>query len=116
MRVDEARIKAFATEFDPQPFHTDAASAAHTIFKGLVAGGWHTAAMTMRLMVEGDLKPAAESSVPALRNSTGRTRWGVTGARPRPDVAPAATRISRATKEATSVEEPMASTIVLPAA
>jgi acyl dehydratase len=58
IRVDEARIKAFAAEFDPQPFHTDDRAASHIIFKGLAASGWHTAAMTMRLMVEGDLKPA----------------------------------------------------------
>jgi acyl dehydratase len=58
IRVDEARIKAFAAEFDPQPFHVDEASASHTIFRGLAASGWHTAAMTMRLMVDGDLKPA----------------------------------------------------------
>jgi acyl dehydratase len=58
MRVEEERIKTFAAEFDPQPFHTDHASASHSIFRGLAASGWHTAAMTMRLMVEGDLKPA----------------------------------------------------------
>jgi acyl dehydratase len=58
MRVDAAGIKAFAAEFDPQPFHTDEVTAAHTIFRGLAASGWHTAAVTMRLMVDGDLKPA----------------------------------------------------------
>jgi acyl dehydratase len=58
IRVDEARIKAFAAEFDPQPFHMDETSAARTIFGGLAASGWHTAAITMRLMVDGDLKPA----------------------------------------------------------
>jgi acyl dehydratase len=56
--VDEERIKSFAVEFDPQPFHTDPAAASSTIFKGLAASGWHTAAITMRLMVDGDLKPA----------------------------------------------------------
>ena len=58
MRVDEERIKAFAAEFDPQPFHLDEALAAGTIFRGLAASGWHTAALTMRLLVEGELKPA----------------------------------------------------------
>jgi acyl dehydratase len=58
IRVEEERIKAFAAEFDPQPFHTDHESASRTIFRGLAASGWHTAAMTMRLMVDGDLKPA----------------------------------------------------------
>jgi acyl dehydratase len=50
-RVDEAGIKTFAAEFDPQPFHLDAAAAQATIFSGLAASGWHTAAITMRLMV-----------------------------------------------------------------
>ena len=48
-------IKAFARQFDPQPFHLDEATAAETLFKGLAASGWHTAAMTMRLLVEGGL-------------------------------------------------------------
>jgi acyl dehydratase len=44
--------KAFAREFDPQPFHTDAVAAETTFFGGLAASGWHTAAMTMRLLTE----------------------------------------------------------------
>lgn len=51
--VDEAQIKAFAGQFDPQPFHLDDATAKHTVFAGLAASGWHTAAITMRLLVEG---------------------------------------------------------------
>jgi acyl dehydratase len=58
-RVDEDRIKAFAAEFDPQPFHLDAAAAQSTIFGGLAASGWHTAAITMRLMVGGGVPFAA---------------------------------------------------------
>jgi acyl dehydratase len=58
LRIDEERIKSFAGEFDPQPFHLDDAAARATIFAGLAASGWHTAAATMRLLVEGDLKPA----------------------------------------------------------
>ena len=58
MRVDKEQIKAFAAEFDPQPFHLDEALAAGTIFRGLAASGWHTAALTMRLLVDGELKPA----------------------------------------------------------
>jgi len=50
--LDEAQIKAFAAQFDPQPFHLDAEAAKATVFKGLVASGWHTAAITMRLLVE----------------------------------------------------------------
>jgi acyl dehydratase len=55
--VEEARIKTFAAEFDPQPFHLDAEAARHTLFGGLAASGWHTAALTMRLLVESDIKP-----------------------------------------------------------
>ncbi len=58
LRIDEERIKSFAREFDPQPFHLDEAAARHSIFQGLAASGWHTAALTMRLLVEGELKPA----------------------------------------------------------
>jgi acyl dehydratase len=52
MRVDEAAIKAFARDFDPQLFHTDSQAAKHTFFGGLAASGWHTAAITMRLLVD----------------------------------------------------------------
>ena len=58
LRIEEERIKTFAAEFDPQPFHLDAAAAQHTIFHGLAASGWHTAAVTMRLLVESELRPA----------------------------------------------------------
>jgi acyl dehydratase len=51
--VDEAQVKAFARQFDPQPFHLDENAAKDSLFSGLVASGWHTAAMTMRLLVEG---------------------------------------------------------------
>ena len=53
--VDAAAIKAYAAQFDPQPFHLDETAAADTFFKGLVASGWHTASMTMRLLVDGGL-------------------------------------------------------------
>jgi acyl dehydratase len=50
--VDAAQIKAFAREFDPQPFHLDDDAAKSTLFGGLAASGWHTAAISMRLQVE----------------------------------------------------------------
>src|SRR6267378_4105223 len=50
-RIDEEEIKAFAKQFDPQPFHLDADAAKATLFEGLVASGWHTAAITMRLLL-----------------------------------------------------------------
>ena len=51
-RLDADAIKTFAREFDPQPFHTDEATAQDTFFAGLAASGWHTAAVSMRLLVE----------------------------------------------------------------
>ncbi len=53
--VDAGQIVAFATQFDPQPFHLDEQTALGTVFAGLAASGWHTAAITMRLLVEGGL-------------------------------------------------------------
>ena len=58
LRVDREEIKIFAIEFDPQPFHIDEETARDTPFRGLAASGWHTAALTMRLLVESELKPA----------------------------------------------------------
>ena len=58
LRVDEERIKTFAAEFDPQPFHLDGDAARGSIFGCLAASGWHTAAMTMRLLVQSEFKPA----------------------------------------------------------
>src|SRR5260221_14706239 len=57
-RVDEAAIRAFAEQFDPQPFHLDPVAAQSTFFEGLAASGWHTAALTMRLLVTGGLRLA----------------------------------------------------------
>ena len=53
--MEENRVKAFASEFDPQPFHLDQWAANSSVFKGLVASGWHTAAVVMRLLVTGGL-------------------------------------------------------------
>jgi acyl dehydratase len=50
--VTEADIKRFASEFDPQPMHLDQDAAAKTLFKGLAASGWHTAAIAMNLAVQ----------------------------------------------------------------
>jgi acyl dehydratase len=58
LRITEPQIKAFAAEFDPQPFHLDEEAAQQTFFRGLAASGWHTAAVTMRLLVDSELKPA----------------------------------------------------------
>lgn len=50
--ITTEQIKAFAAEFDPQPFHLDEAAAKGTLFEGLAASGWHTAALTMRMLVQ----------------------------------------------------------------
>jgi acyl dehydratase len=57
-RVDVEAIKAFAAEFDPQPFPLDDEAANRSFFRGLAASGWHTAALTMRLLVTGAFRPA----------------------------------------------------------
>lgn len=58
VRVTAADIVRFAAEYDPQPFHLDPDAAKRTIFNDLAASGWHTAALTMRLLVESDLRIA----------------------------------------------------------
>jgi acyl dehydratase len=52
LEVKEKELIEFAHKFDPQMFHLNAKAAERTIFKGLIASGWHTAAMTMRLFVQ----------------------------------------------------------------
>ena len=56
--LDEDEVIAFASQFDPQPFHLDAEAAGAMFFGGLVASGWHTAAITMRLLVLGGVPVA----------------------------------------------------------
>lgn len=56
--LDQHSIQHFAQQFDPQPFHTDEQAAQASFFDGLAASGWHTAAITMRLLVECDWQPA----------------------------------------------------------
>ncbi|UDG73414.1 MaoC family dehydratase [Achromobacter sp. 77] len=50
--LDAEQIVSFASQFDPQPFHLDPEAAQDTLFQGLAASGWHTAALTMKLLVE----------------------------------------------------------------
>jgi acyl dehydratase len=56
-RIETAEIKAFAALYDPQPFHLDEGSAEASFFHGLSASGWHTASVTMRLMVQSGFRP-----------------------------------------------------------
>jgi acyl dehydratase len=57
VRVDADAVRRFAAEFDPQPFHLDDDAARASLFRGLAASGWHTAALTMRLLVESEFRP-----------------------------------------------------------
>ena len=68
--LDVAQIKAFASQFDPQPFHTDEETARNSFFGGLAASGWHTAALTMKLLVESGI-PLAEGII----GSGGELQW-----------------------------------------
>ena len=57
LRIDKDQIIAFAAQFDPQSYHLDEAAARKSVFGGLAASGWHTAALTMRLLVESEFRP-----------------------------------------------------------
>lgn len=70
--LDAAQIKAFAAEFDPQPCHMDEKLAEDSVLEGLAASGWHTAAITMHLNVEGGLPLAG-----GIIGSGGELRWPV---------------------------------------
>ncbi len=66
IRVEEAEVIEFARRYDPQPFHIDAAAAAKGAFGGLIASGWHTGSLMMRLLVEHYLSPVASLGSPGL--------------------------------------------------
>lgn len=68
--LDAAQIIDFATRFDPQPFHLDPEAAKRTFFQGLAASGWHTAAITMKLLVESGI-PLADGII----GSGGEIHW-----------------------------------------
>src|SRR5258706_11703640 len=69
-QIDADQIKAFATRFDPQPFHTDDVAAQTSFFKGLAASGWHTAAITMSLLVKSGMPIAG-----GLIGAGGEINW-----------------------------------------
>ncbi|HYC41483.1 MAG TPA: MaoC family dehydratase [Noviherbaspirillum sp.] len=64
--VSEEEIIEFATKYDPQPFHVDKAAAEKSMYGGIIASGWHTCGMIMRLMVDGFLKEAASLGSPGV--------------------------------------------------
>jgi acyl dehydratase len=69
--MEEAEILDFARKFDPQPFHVDKAAAAASIYGGIIASGWHTCGVIMRLIVDGFLHKAASMGSPGLE----QVRW-----------------------------------------
>jgi acyl dehydratase len=64
--VTREEIVAFAQQFDPQPFHVDEEAARRSIYGGIIASGWHTAAICHRLLVEGLLKNSAGMGSPGV--------------------------------------------------
>ena len=69
--VDRDEVIEFASRYDPQPFHVDEAAAGQSIYGGLIASGWHTCAMGMRLMCDSYLLASASLGSPGLEN----VRW-----------------------------------------
>jgi acyl dehydratase len=69
--VSEEEILRFAREFDPQPFHIDPAAAEQSIFGGIIASGWHTCSLTMRLLVDGLLANSSSLGSPGIE----QIRW-----------------------------------------
>lgn len=68
--LDAAQIIAFAQQFDPQPFHLDDTAAQGSMFKSLAASGWHTAALSMRLLVDSGLQLAG-----GIIGASGELNW-----------------------------------------
>ena len=69
--VDKDEVIEFASRYDPQPFHVDEAAARQSIYGGLIASGWHTCAMVMRLMCDSYLLESASLGSPGIEN----VRW-----------------------------------------
>jgi acyl dehydratase len=67
-QVDRDEVIAFARQFDPQPFHVDEVAAKKSIYGGLIASGWHTCAMVMRMMCDAYLSHAASVGSPGIDN------------------------------------------------
>ena len=66
--LSEQEIINFARQFDPQPFHVDAAAAADSAFGGIIASGWHTCSLAMRMMCDDYLLDAASNGSPGVEN------------------------------------------------
>jgi acyl dehydratase len=66
MTVEKSEVMDFARRFDPQPFHTDPMTAKQSVFGGLIASGWHTACLTMRMLVDHFISHAASLGSPGV--------------------------------------------------
>ncbi|HPU51337.1 MAG TPA: MaoC family dehydratase, partial [Burkholderiaceae bacterium] len=66
IEVDPDEVQSFAERFDPQPFHVDPAAAAQSPYGGIIASGWHTASLMMRLLALGYLSPASSLGSPGI--------------------------------------------------
>jgi acyl dehydratase len=82
VRVEEAELVDFGRRFDPQPFHTDREAAAHGPYGGLIASGWHTCALMMRLFAQEYLSPVSSLGSPGVDE----LRW-IRPARPGDELA-----------------------------
>lgn len=69
--VEKDEIVSFAEQYDPQPFHVDETAAEQSMFGGLIASGWHTAAMTMRMIVENIIRDSSAAGAVGIDN----LRW-----------------------------------------
>ena len=67
-RVDKEEIVAFAKQYDPQPFHIDETAAKQSMYGGLIASGWHTCAMVMRMMCDAYMLQSASVGSPGIDN------------------------------------------------
>ena len=123
--LDEAEILEFARRFDPQPFHVDPERAAASIYGGLIASGWHTCGIFMRLAVDGLIGDSSSMGSPGLDNlrwllpvrpgDTLRARYTVL------EVTPSRSRPDRGASAAAVLAEPIVATtatgtVVVPAA
>lgn len=124
--LDASAMKAFAREYDPQPFHTDEAGAAATFFGGLAASGWYTGAVTMRLLVDSDFRPAGgvigagidefRWPKPVRPGDTLQVRSEVLEARPsksRPDIGIVRVRHTTVNQHGEPVQDMIANHVVL---
>src|SRR3974390_1139156 len=88
IKVETAELLSFARRFDPQDFHADPIAAERTIFRGLIASGWHTAGLMMRLYARGYLTPVGNLASPGIDElrwpAPVRPRGGLAGRGPTP--------------------------------